>query len=316
MSQLLTPFLLIATTRRIAMSSIKMMKPITRTQLLYMTQKGNFELECSSTVVGCSLVDSQEQGGPCTKRRFEIQLDRTVMYPQGGGQPSDIGIITRNSGTSVVNIEKVKMDKVSGIVTHFGFLLQSAEEKEEKQEQGLCFDIGDQVHVKVDRAHRQLISECHSAGHVVDSAMARCNRAVPASKAYHFLDSPYAEFPVNIPPQERAAFLQELQTVFCELVEENQPTVIENLTVEEANKKCNTLQNVCFDLGHRGETIRVVTIAGWTVPCGGTHVKCTGELKGRHWGVTGIQTKKGKLRVKYGPTKIDPPLDGDKGQLT
>jgi Ser-tRNA(Ala) deacylase AlaX len=43
-----------------------------------------------------------------------------------------------------------------------------------------------------------------------------------------------------------------------------------------------------------------VTVAGWPCPCGGTHVKSTGNLKGRRWGITGLKCKKGLVRVKYG----------------
>jgi len=49
--------------------------------------------------------------------------------------------------------------------------------------------------------------------------------------------------------------------------------------------------------------IRVVTVAGWSSPCGGTHVKSTAELKERGWTITGIKSKKGAVRVKYNPAK-------------
>ena len=47
------------------------------------------------------------------------------------------------------------------------------------------------------------------------------------------------------------------------------------------------------------DSIRIVTVAGWACPCGGTHVRSTKDLKQRQWGVVGIKSKKGVVRVKY-----------------
>ncbi|CAN0443394.1 unnamed protein product, partial [Discosporangium mesarthrocarpum] len=43
--------------------------------------------------------------------------------------------------------------------------------------------------------------------------------------------------------------------------------------------------------------LRVVTVAGGSCPCGGTHVRSTGELRGAK--VTKVKAKKGCLRVSY-----------------
>lgn len=53
---------------------------------------------------------------------------------------------------------------------------------------------GTSVQVKVDSDNRQILSECHTAGHVIDAAMDRCGFHLPPTKGYHFLDGPYVEY--------------------------------------------------------------------------------------------------------------------------
>lgn len=46
-----------------------------------------------------------------------------------------------------------------------------------------------------------------------------------------------------------------------------------------------------------GAETRVVTVAGLSCPCGGTHVRSTRELEGVR--VTKVKAKKGTLRISY-----------------
>jgi Ser-tRNA(Ala) deacylase AlaX len=112
-----------------------------------------------------------------------------------------------------------------------------------------------------------------------------------------------------------------------ELIDEDISTNIQMLPVDEAEALCNRLaQN--FNMAEfttsyssssttttttderKGKdlssgVVRVVTVAGWNCPCGGTHVRSTGELKERGWGVKGLKCKKGVVRVRYGPNDDD-----------
>lgn len=250
------------------------------TELIHLTYDGNFELECEAKVVGSKKLEGDDA---------EIYLDKTTMHPQGGGQPTDVGTIS--AGDQILNVTKVTVDRATGIVTHAGKVTQAAEQ---------CFEVGADVKVSVDGNTRMILSECHTAGHVVDSAMARCDRVLPPSKGYHFLDGPYVEYKGKIPPEEKETLLPRLQQAFQELVEEDIPTKIETMERTAAEEACYRLQeNV--DLSEYGEKeIRIVTVAGWPCPCGGTHVKSTSLLKERKWGITGIKAKKGMVRIKYG----------------
>jgi Ser-tRNA(Ala) deacylase AlaX len=280
-------------------------------------------------------------------REYAIVLDRTVMHAQGGGQPTDIGQIiksccyssqslpqlrlngnddettattttnnttTINTDTTTMQISKVLLDRDTGIVKHYGTIMTS--EVEGCDDETLSsIRIGDVVQVQVNVKQRLILSECHTAGHVVDAAMIRCGYRLKPSKGYHFLDSPYVEYVGAIMPTKSASptdVLHQLQDAFQELLQENIDTQIEVLSKEEADVRCNgtydnsnnndnTSEKV-FDMDMycctKTELVRIVTVAGYPCPCGGTHVRSTGELLHNRWGITGMKSKKG--RIKYG----------------
>jgi Ser-tRNA(Ala) deacylase AlaX len=238
-----------------------------------------------------------------------------VLHAQGGGQPTDLGSITLNNETKqqqVVNITKVLLDRTTGVATHTGTMAttttttSSSSGDNSTTTMMMMMDdiVGNAVQVTVNSPNRQILSECHTAGHVVDSAMAKCDSLMPPTKGYHFLDGPYVEYKGSVPVDDRPALLEKLQTAFQELVEDDIDTQIQVLSnkaaAEEVCQNRGVPENY-FNLNDFGdETVRIVTVAGWPCPCGGTHVKSTGALKEREWGITGLRCKKGVFRVKYG----------------
>lgn len=272
---------------------------------------------------------------------MSIVLDRTVLHAQGGGQPTDTGKLmvqrrpTADSAESaglmgqtvVVTVSKVLIDRTTGVTRHTGNVVvvdaatgdddddddadpntNNNKQVGAAQQQLLrrIPKVGDSVRVLVDQDKRRILSECHTAGHVVDSAMVRCGLMLTPNKAYHFLEGPYVEYNGTIPDSERESVLSDLQTAFSSLVAENIDTEIALLSLDDADAVCNSRQqkNVLFDMNvfcdPRTQQVRVVTVAGYPCPCGGTHVRSTGDLARNQWGITGIKSKKGVVRVKYG----------------
>ncbi len=172
------------------------------TELKHLTYDGNFELECKATVIAYELLEGGDNGNP-EEQKVSLELDMTCMHPQGGGQPSDMGTI--RLGESVVSIDKVLIDRARGnAVTHVGQILNS----------GDSVSVGSKVEVSVDVDRRLLLSECHTAGHVIDAAMARCGKTMPPTKGYHYLEGPYVEYKGSIPPDERDSFMKDLKVAF------------------------------------------------------------------------------------------------------
>lgn len=253
------------------------------TDMLYMTYEENWLEQCQAKVVGVKQDD----------KAVEVNLDQTVLHSQGGGQPTDKGSLKTASGATV-DVSKVLINRETGVATHIGKLVE-----------GDSIVLGDDVEVSIDTDERRILSECHTAGHVVDSAMARCGKLMKPTKGYHFLDGPYVEYEGVIPVEEREAVIKDLQTAFCQLIDEDIGTKIELMSKEDADALCNRqAQNFDMDIfaDKRTNQIRVVTVAGYPCPCGGTHVRSTADLKERGWNVTGLKSKKGVVRVKYGQT--------------
>lgn len=255
------------------------------TKMIYMTYEGNWQMECEAQVLSSCKDDDNGKA-------VQVCLDQTVMHAQGGGQPTDVGTL-RSSVGHHMDVTKVMIDRETGVATHFGALKAG------------CGELvpGETVKVSVDKDTRRLLSECHTAGHVVDSAMARCGKAFKPSKAYHFLDGPYVEYEGQIPPEERDSVLEDLQKAFLDLVNEDIKTKIELMSMAEADALCNRIaKNFDMDVFADKQTkqVRVVTVAGYPCPCGGTHVRSTNDLQQRQWGITGIKAKKNVVRVKYG----------------
>jgi Ser-tRNA(Ala) deacylase AlaX len=135
--------------------------------------------------------------------------------------------------------------------------------------------------------------------------MAKCNKLLPPTKGYHFLDGPYVEYKGTIDAADRDEFLSQLKEVYEQLINEDIDTQIQTLSVDEAEERCNRLaknfnMKDFTDTTDENPSVRVVTVAGWNCPCGGTHVKSTGLLKERGWCVKGLKCKKGVVRVRYG----------------
>lgn len=283
------------------------------TDMLYMTYDGNFETKCESKVLAVSKV-VEGNSDPSTKKAatplntVSVVLDQSVMHAQGGGQPTDIGTLRKTGddggSSAVLNVSKVLIDRATGVARHTGtFATGNNDNDEDQAAQPLLLEVGDTVQVCVDADARRILSECHTAGHVVDSAMARCGQFLKPTKGFHFSEGPYVEYEGSIPPEERDAVLQQLQIAFSQLVDENIDTEIALLSKQEADAVCNRqAQNFDLDVfaDPRTDRIRVVTVAGYPCPCGGTHVRSTGELAANGWGILGLKSKKGVVRVRYG----------------
>lgn len=272
---------------------------IPRTEMIYYTFDGNFELECEAEILSCSFVVEESSGDEKEQRDVQIFLNRSVMHAQGGGQPTDIGTIQiLGDEGPVISVTKVLMDRATGVASHIG--------KVDTNDipSSLSSWIGKQVKVSIDSDNRRILSEGHTAGHLVDKAMADCETKMLPTKAYHFLEGPYVEYKGKIATEDRDPLLEKLQKCFQDLIEADIATEIDNIPRPEAEEMCNQSTGVedYFRLKQtfkEDEDVRIVRVAGSPVPCAGTHVRSTGELKARKWGITGFRCKKGVVRVKY-----------------
>lgn len=233
------------------------------TDLSYMTAPDQMEMEA---MVECV---ENEDG------YVILTLDRTPIYPQGGGQPSDTGTIQGDGYTFAIR----KAVLVEGVVRHQGIVLDGEPSP-------------GPAHVKIDPERRSLHAALHSGGHLIMTAMFELT-GMRAVKGYHFPDAPYVEFEGMLDEEAKGDVLEALQRRIDEMVESD-----EEITVESASASELAAEGVYIPAEiPAGMPMRIVTTCGFRSPCRGTHVARTGEMAGLR--VRRIKSKKGRSRIAY-----------------
>lgn len=200
-----------------------------------------------------------------------VILDKTIFYPQGGGQPADIGTIVSKHSTFLVY--DVRIDE-NGKVMHYG--------KFETNK----FKSGEAVTLLVDEENRIQNTKLHSAGHLLDCAVAKLGLNLKPVKGFHFILGPYVEYKGSL--ANDSLILADIEKVANELIEKDLKLEIKELSIKEAEQQ---------GLGiFTGKSARFINLEGYPgCGCGGTHVKSSGEI-----GKISIR----KIKSKNGITKI------------
>ena len=202
-----------------------------------------------------------------------VILDKTIFYPQGGGQPFDQGTI---KGTNAI-FEVTEVRKKDDLVCHIGTFSRGT------------FSARDKVTLHVNKERRLLNSKIHTAGHLIDTALTNKGIHLQPTKGYHFPEGPSLEYKGTMQTDEttRARVEQEINR----LVKEGFEIKIEFIDQSEIEARCKYLPEYLPQC-----KCRIVTVAGTIAcPCGGTHVRNINEL-----GKVVIS----KIKVKGETTKI------------
>ena len=216
--------------------------------------------------------------------RGGIILDRTVFYATSGGQPGDTGHLVRPDGSRIAIAATVTGETKEEIIH-----LPSAE-------QGLPL-VGETVQLVIDWPRRHLLMRMHTACHLLSVVC-----PFPITGASVAEDDSRVDFDIPDP-----SYTKELVTErMMELVAANHPVFTRWITDEDlaANPGLVKSKNVRPPSGTG--RIRLVCIGEDAIvdsqPCGGTHVRATGEIGDIHIGKI---EKKGRenrrFRIRFGP---------------
>ncbi|CAM6093003.1 unnamed protein product [Calypogeia fissa] len=216
--------------------------------------------------------------------RLAVIVDRTILYPQGGGQPCDTGYISAVDERVKFRVEDVRAK--NGIVYHYGNF-ESSEDT--------SFQIGQELLLKVDDSRRSQNSRLHSAGHLLDACMKTIGLvSLEPGKGHHFPDSPFVEYKGAIPVSDIEKKRAELEGEANRLVLMGGSVQAVVAPYEEAAKLCG---GSLPDYIAKQSSPRVVSVGGLGCPCGGTHVSDVAEIGIIK--VTQISVKKGMTKVSY-----------------
>ena len=216
--------------------------------------------------------------------RGGILLDRTIFYATSGGQPGDTGAFDRADGSRIAIAATITGETKDEII-HVP-----------APEQALPA-VGEKLKLAIDWERRHFLMRMHTACHLLTVVC-----PFPITGAAVAEDDSRVDF--DIPD---AGFTKEDVTArMMELVRADHPVFTRLISDEElaANPGLVKSKNVRPPVG-TGK-IRLVCIGDNAVidsqPCGGTHVKSTGEVGEIHIGKI---EKKGRenrrFRIRFGP---------------
>lgn len=210
-------------------------------------------------------------------------LDQTIFYPQGGGQPYDTGVVESHAGKFLV--EEVRRE--GQIVRHIG-----------KFERG-TFTTNERVHCRVDGPRRLLHSRIHSAGHLVDFAVAELKLPWIPGKGYHFPQGPYVEYEGNLDAADKEKLKSDIERIAHGIIEGGKEVTVRFMEKEDMASVCRFVP----DNIPAGKPGRVVIFGGgFGIPCGGTHVKNLSEIRGLS--IRKIKQEGENIRVGYDVTPL------------
>jgi misacylated tRNA(Ala) deacylase len=223
-----------------------------------------------------SVVRINERGG--------IILDRTIFYATSGGQPGDTGHFERAAGATIA---------IAGTITG-----ESKDEIIHIPAPGVALpEPGEPLRLAIDWERRYRLMRMHTACHLLTVVC-----PFPITGAAVAEDDSRVDF--DIP--EAGYNKEDVTKALNELVAANHPVFTRWITDEElaANPGLVKSKNVRPPSGTG--RIRLVCIGDNALvdsqPCGGTHVKATGEVGQIHIGKI---EKKGRenrrFRIRFGP---------------
>ena len=207
-------------------------------------------------------------------------LDQTIFYPQGGGQPSDVGSI--QFGQQMIDVIFVGFR--DGEVRHY------------ISDSMLSVDdfLGHKCVLRLDKDRRIKHAKLHTAGHLIAGLVDAGRGSMRAVKGYHFEEGPYVEFEGEPEDSDADAFLAALQNKINLLIAEVPQVYEAQVSFDELKQRCwNAPPNIPAD-----KPLRTITIHSLDpVPCGGTHVRCLSEIGAVN--VVKFKKRKGLTKISY-----------------
>ncbi len=186
-----------------------------------------------------------------------IQLDRTVFYPTGGGQPGDRGALTTSDGTAVPIVDTVKGDGPDGVL-HV------------PAEEAPPVPAGARVTAEIDWERRHRLMRMHTCMHLLSAILPYPVTGGQVGEGKGRLDFDIPE--AGLDKERIAADLNRL-------IEEDHPVGAEWITDEELDARPDLVKTMAVEPPRGSGRVRLIRIEGQDLqPCGGTHVRRTGEI--------------------------------------
>ena len=186
-----------------------------------------------------------------------IELDRTIFYPQGGGQMGDTGALVRDGGERVVVADTRKGEAPDGVlhVVAAGASLPA---------------VGETVALEIDWARRYALMRLHTALHVMS-----CVVVAPVTGGNIAPDKARLDFDIDMSLLDAERITRETNA----LIERAVATETVWITDEEMDARPELVKTMSVQPPRGSGRVRLLRIPGIDLqPCGGTHVANIGEI--------------------------------------
>ncbi len=186
-----------------------------------------------------------------------IQLDRTVFYPMGGGQPGDTGVLSASDGREIRIAETLK-DRATGHHLHV------------PEDGAPSLAVGDRVTAEIDWERRYKHMRMHTCLHLLCAAVEG-----DVTGGQVGADKSRLDFNVAAEALDKDAITARL----IELVAADRPVRTAWIGDEELAAKPELVRTMSVKPPSGAGRVRLLEIEDIDLqPCGGTHVARTGEI--------------------------------------
>ena len=186
-----------------------------------------------------------------------IELDRTIFYPTGGGQPGDTGVIVRGDGTRIAVVDTRKgetPDRVLHLVSP-GTDLPA---------------VGEAVTLELDWERRHRHMRLHTALHVMS-----CVVVAPVTGGQIAPDKGRLDFDIDLALLDAAHIEREVNAITARGI----ATETVWITDEELDARPELVKTMSVQPPRGAGRVRLLKIPGGDLqPCGGTHVANLAEI--------------------------------------
>jgi len=186
-----------------------------------------------------------------------IELDRTIFYPQGGGQMGDTGMLVREDGERIAITDTRKGEAPDSVlhVVAAGTAMPA---------------VGEQVALEIDWARRYALMRLHTALHVMS-----CVVVAPVTGGNIAPDKARLDFDIDMSLLDAERITRETNA----LIERGVATETVWITDEEMDARPELVKTMSVQPPRGSGRVRLLRIPGIDLqPCGGTHVANIGEI--------------------------------------
>src|SRR5258706_11067701 len=186
-----------------------------------------------------------------------VELDRTIFYPLGGGQPGDTGVLVRPNGERIVIADTRKGEAIDTVL-HVPAPSMARPE------------VGETLTLEIDWSRRYALMRLHTALHVMS-----CVVVAPVTGGNISPDKGRLDFDIDIALLDAEKIERETN----ELIARGLDTETVWITDEELDARPELVKTMSVQPPRGAGRVRLLKIPGIDLqPCGGTHVKNIAEI--------------------------------------